>query len=358
MEIHDIEKPLGPKDSILIFNTDIPPSSRLSIMSDTEFEEMVLEWAYSYLQGQYVTVKRLGGAGDKGRDIIGYYENDEIDIYQCKHYKSQLAPSEYWIEFGKLCYYTYKGEYNVPKNYYIVTSQGIGPALSSLVDNPAKINKMLIQNWDNYCKNKITKEKPIELDNSFKEYIENFNFKMVKELAPIRLIDEYSKTKWFKYRFGGGMPKRPKFIRPADEIDSFEKEMPYIKQLIEVYKEKTKDVVKDINTLDCNKYIKEHFNRQRIVFHSAQALKRFTRDELIDEEPYEEIKEQLYQSVVDKSLELYESSFKRLTDTLDLAKIIPLEVRPLGLIQPMDKCGVCHELVNDRKLEWVEIDEN
>jgi hypothetical protein len=359
MEMCNIYKPTGPKDSNLIFNTDIPPIRRLSIMSDTEFEEIVLEWAYSYLlQNKYVSVKRMGGAGDKGRDIIGYCYNGDIDVYQCKQYKSQLMPGDYWVEFGKLCYYTYNSDYKVPKNYYIVASQGIGPTLTDMIDNPKKINKMLIKYWDSNCKNKITKKKLIELDNEFEKYINEFDFSIVKELTPIRLIDEYSKTKWFKYRFGGGLPKRPKVVKPQEKVEENEKKMIYIRQLIEVYKEKTIGKVSNMEDLKGNKSISEHFYRQRVVFHSAQALKRFTRDELIDEDPYEEIKEQIYQSVIDKSLEKYESSFERLNMTLDLAKIIPLEVQPLGLIQPVDKCGVCHELVNEKKLIWVAIDES
>ena len=47
------------------------------------------------------------------------------------------------VEFGKLCYYTFKGEY-VPQKYYIVASNGIGKSLRSLIENPSEINTKLI----------------------------------------------------------------------------------------------------------------------------------------------------------------------------------------------------------------------
>ena len=72
-------------------------------MSDKHFEEMTLEWADGYLKKQYVKVRMMGGAGDMGRDIVGYYDNKEIDIYQCKHYKDALIPSKFYLELGKLC---------------------------------------------------------------------------------------------------------------------------------------------------------------------------------------------------------------------------------------------------------------
>lgn len=39
------------------------------------------------------------------------------------------------VEFGKLCYYTFIGEYNIPQKYYIVASNGIGKSLRSLIEN-------------------------------------------------------------------------------------------------------------------------------------------------------------------------------------------------------------------------------
>ncbi|MFF5995186.1 hypothetical protein AAGS61_10565 [Lysinibacillus sp. KU-BSD001] len=79
-----------------------------------------------------------------GRDVIGYLkysQNDEAewDNYQCKHYDKALTPQVALLEVGKLCYYTFIGEFTVPKNYYFVSSRGIGPKLAKLIDNPERL---------------------------------------------------------------------------------------------------------------------------------------------------------------------------------------------------------------------------
>jgi len=57
-----------------------------------------------------------------GRDIlvIGADTKDGWDNYQCKHYQSRLAPSDVWIEFGKLVYYTHLGEYTYARRCHFV----------------------------------------------------------------------------------------------------------------------------------------------------------------------------------------------------------------------------------------------
>lgn len=353
MNFIELEKPKIPSNTINIFDNDIPPLNRLSLMSDEEFEEIVLEWAYFCLKDKYNDVKRLGGAGDMGRDIIGYYEDRSIDIYQCKHYQNQLSPSQFWIEFGKLCYYTYNNKFAIPKNYFIVTSKGIGPALNNLIDNPHTIALNLIDSWEQHCKTKITKESIIELDENFKSYIMNFDFSIVKEVSPTKLLDEYSKTKWFKYRFGGGLPKWEPVKNIPECIDENEKTMTYINQLIEVYKEKTNGNISSISDIEKNQRLKEHFHRQRISFHSSQALRRFTRDELIDESAYEQTKDEIFYSVIDTIEDDYKDGYTRLITAMNYIRTVPIDIYPLGPINPVDKCGTCHVLVNEERFRWI-----
>lgn len=353
MDFIDLKKPKIPSNTINIFNNDIPPLKRLSLMDDEEFEEIVLEWAYFYLKDKYNDVKRLGGAGDMGRDIIGYYEDGSADIYQCKHYQNQLNPSQFWVEFGKLCYYTYKAKFSIPKNYFIVTSKGIGPALTNLIENPDTIANKLIDNWQQHCKTKITKESIIELDEDFKSYIKNFDFSIVKEVSQTKLLDEYSETKWFKYRFGGGLPKRAPLDNIPEEIEENEETMTYINQLVEVYMEKTSGNISSVNDIEKNERLKQHFHRQRVSFHSSQALRRFTRDELIDESAYEQTKEEIFNSVIDMIEEDYKDGYTRLTTAMNYIRTVQIDIYPLGFINPVDKCGTCHVLVNEERFRWI-----
>ena len=356
MEFVEINTPSKPENGNIIFGTITPPSEKLSSMSDKEFERIVEEWAHGYLKEKYIDVRKIGGAGDKGRDVICYYKNGDIDIYQCKHYHSSIKPSNFWVEFGKLCYYTLKNEYKIPITYYVVANAGIGKSFNDLLEDTSKINDGLIKNWDTYCKKKITDTIEIELDNELKDYIKNFDFSIVKNFSILTLLEQYETTPWFKYRFGGGLIKRPKPEVPSKNLTEEEKKLEYINELIKVYAEYSKGKINSLEVLEKSNMLNEHFSRQRISYYSSQTLKRFSRDELLDEKIYDDIKDEIYCSVVDTSLQEYDNGFTRLKETLSEARKIVLATDELGNIHPNDKCGICHELVNDKKLRWVDIE--
>ncbi|MCR8852860.1 ABC-three component system protein [Lysinibacillus fusiformis] len=356
MELTKIKTPGKPTRGNIGIGTPIPPIKRLKLISNEDFEDIVLEWAYDYLKIKYDSVYRIGGAGDKGRDVVAILAGEDIskfDIYQCKHYGGLLAPSSFWVEFGKLCYYTFKKDYEIPQNYYIVTADGLGPAMLTYLANPSTINDDLIKNWDKYCKKGITAIEDITLDQTLESYIKSFDFKIVKEIQPIRLIDEYSQTKWFKYRFGGGLKKRPKAELPFETVDETEARLPYITQLLKVYSKYQDKEFKNVLELQEDEYIDGHFKRQRFDFHTAQSLKRFSRDEFIDEDPYEEAKSEIYSGVVDITVKKFGNELEKVNSTLEVARSLSLDGNELGKINPSDKVGMCHELVNDNKLKWV-----
>lgn len=154
MKTQPLSSPERPKNTSRIFDTT-EPQLRLKTMGEDEFERVVGEWAYSCLRKEkkYSNVALLGGSGDSGRDLVAYIDDNmqKFDIYQCKRYEKPLSPSTYMIEFGKLCYYTYIGEYVVPNKYYIVASNGIGQSLRKLIEHPKQINTELINTWDEKC---------------------------------------------------------------------------------------------------------------------------------------------------------------------------------------------------------------
>ncbi|MBY6269793.1 ABC-three component system protein [Parageobacillus thermoglucosidasius] len=355
MDLLEISAPPRPENGNIFFGTPLTPQQRIQVVSSEEFEQIVHEWAYDFLKKKYHAVYQLGGSGDKGRDIIAYIDDTKklIDIYQCKHYQKPLTPSQYWVEFGKLCYYTFNGDYPVPKNYFIVASQGLGQDLKDYLEKPEKINQALIDNWDKYCRKGITQKKEVILEPKLLSYIQAFDFKIVQEISILRLLDEYSQTKWFKYRFGGGLKKRPKAEKPPKTLDESERNLPYVIELLKAYSEHENTCFPTVESLNGNEYLKDHFQRQRVDYHSAQSLKRFSRDEFIDEDPYTEAKEEIYSGVVDICLQDYKSGLIRVNTTLSEARKISLDGNELGKINPSDKSGMCHELVNEFRLKWV-----
>lgn len=332
---------------------NIPPIDRLKIMSADDFEDLVLEWANGYVKNKYIKVSTMAGSGDKGRDIVAYYDDRKYDIYQCKHYKNPLSPSNYWIEFGKLCYYTYKKDYTVPRKYIIVASNGIGQELRDYIDKPESINSELIKQWDTYCKKSITKKEVISLEGDFLEYVKKFDFSIVDDLPPIELINQHKDTIYFKFRFGGGIKKRKKPCI-SKEISNEEEKMNYIKELLEVYSRRLGKDISSIEELKGNGKFYSHLSRQREDFYIAQALKRFSRDEYLDSEPYNDVKDEIYKGVIDSCEDYYESYFKRVNETLKVAREIALNTIELGTISPSEKSGVCHDLINNEEMSWLD----
>lgn len=362
MNVVPITVPQSSRDTSRIFDNTIDPLVRMRTIEAGEFEDIACEWASGYLTQfeNYKSVAQIGRSKDSGRDIVAYLDDSmqNFDIFQCKRYKDPLAPSGYMNEFGKLCYYTMIGKYNKPRKYIIVASNGIGQDLRDLVEHPSKINEELIATWDKYCsgKRKILAG-GLPLTPELKAYIQQFDFSIVAEIAPVTLIEQFAKTGWYKYHFGGGLKQRPKVTKPHDILKDDELRMNYVDQLLRVYSNHENIQIKDVSILKSKKSLHNHFKRQRESFHNAQALKRFARDELINDEIYDDVKIQVFHGVITTCESDYDSDLKRVDETVSRSQILPISSSELGVINVLEKSGICHELVNDGEMKWVNDDE-
>ena len=78
----------------------------LKVIDPDEWEVFTLELA-SVWKNQYARAVRCGGAGDMGRDVIVYQDDDsEWENFQCKHYGAPIGIAEAVIELAKLVYYS------------------------------------------------------------------------------------------------------------------------------------------------------------------------------------------------------------------------------------------------------------
>jgi hypothetical protein len=335
----------------------IDPINRVKVMNPNDWETLTEEWLDT--KKKYIKTERFGGAGDMGRDVIAYIDDPKLnvknykwDCYQCKHYTKSLAPSDIWTEFGKIIYYTFKQEYPVPKRYYFVAPHGVGTSLSVLLDNPEKLKSCLKENWDKYCKEKISEKEPIPLTNELLQYFEIFDFSIFDKVSPKQIIQEHKKHSNHLLRFGGGLPAR----KQETVIPSLESEthLRYIKQLKSAYNTDSKSEINDISLIDSSKY-KGHFQRSRKSFYSAEELRAFTRDNL-PLQVYEKFQEDIFDSIINLMENDYnENAFEKIKAVENQASITAIESSPIREVcQTVDKKGVCHQLVNDNKISWVE----
>ena len=340
-------------------NTSIEPIKQVQIMNEDEFERFITEWLCGCKKSKYTNVLRIGGAGDKGRDVIAKNTDGSVDVYQCKHYESPLTPSQFYIEFGKLCYYTYKGDVPIPKHYYIIASHGIGQKLAAIIEKPKSIVSSLIQNWESCCQDKISKTCKIVLDDALLHYIESFDFSIVEYYPMENIIDEHLGTVYGTLRFGGRQVKKLAVLHPPEVQEK--SEMTYIKALMDVYSEKAGGKIIDLTDLKNFSKWYDHFTRQRKDYYAAETIRRFVRDTLTDSNQFIILEDEIYDGIVDVYEMEYASGFERLNGVLSQAVQVnttkSLLDRKLNYIGNKERKGICHMLTEKKGLKWVQVDD-
>lgn len=329
----------------------ISPLLRLRIMSADEWEEFIEEWVDS-LQEHYYKVEKLGGAGDKGRDVIAIVDSSGVwDNYQCKHYGHPLRPSDIWTEIGKLVYYTSKGEFSCPRRYLFVAPQGVGTTLSDYLRSPEKLVQGLRDNWDKHCKTKITTTDIIELSTVDKQ-INKIDFSIFEYVKPSTIIDQHRKTSHFIPRFGGGLPKRA--VPPEPPTQPTPEESIYLKKILKAYSDYSNQHILSIDDLRDNDLI-EHYKDSRKEFYSAEALKRFSRDALSDGE-FQTLQQEFLDGIKDEIRNpSHANGYIRLLQVIKVARALQITSHALiDCLITKDRGGICHQLANENKsVTWV-----
>ncbi|MBF2089762.1 MAG: hypothetical protein IGR80_10135 [Synechococcales cyanobacterium K44_A2020_017] len=361
-------KPITPKAPVSCLSAEhvstglpIDKVIRVTTFSPEEWESFTEEWASSF-KDLYACVKRYGGAGDQGIDIAGYKTSEHLDSewdnYQCKHYDHALAPSDIWVEFGKLIYYSYKKSYSVPRRYYFVAPLGIGTRLTRLLRNPADLKQGIKSNWEKYCKDKIIKNTSIVLEKDLLDWFENFDFSIFSTKSVVEMIEQHSKTPFHSVRFGGGLPPRPAIPNPPEDHDAIESR--YIKQLLNAYASHLGTPINDIEELSTSSkpILRNDFSTQRERFYYAEYLRNYARDTVPDG-TFERLQKEIYHSVVDICDNDHRDGLARMKATVSQAAQIPIVSNPLAsVVQTQDKQGICHQLANEDQLIWVQTEED
>lgn len=322
------------------------------LFSPDQWECFVQEWVDS-LRDEYELVERCGGAGDMGRDVIASVKGGKgaWDNYQCKHYQRTLAPSDVWIELGKLAYYTLKKEYTYPRAYFFVAPKPVGPTLSNLLKKPCALRDGLLANWDKACRTEITKTEVIECDTAMKAHIESLDFSIFQSKPLLHIIEGHAKTRWHAARFGGGLPPRPEPLAPPNVPTS--NEAVFVGALRLAYAQHLKQDVENLDpVLAARDDLREHFHDARIEFYSAEGLRTFSRDTLPQGE-FEKLQDEVHSGIRDDVRGAHADGYQCVLTVVKTARALQLTSNPLTTrIHTRDRGGICHQLANDGKVRW------
>lgn len=356
IELKDINIPVSSPTYNDVVNNgpNIHPQKHIQLYDDKEWELFTEECTHS-LKQEYTYVRRAGGAGDQGIDIAAFRTDKGFsgkwDNYQCKHYDHALYPIDAFLELGKLCHYTFIGEYTVPENYYFIAPRGVGTSLSKLVRrNPTELKKLLISGWAKNCESKITSTAKIPLTAQFLNYVQAFDFSIVKDISILQLLDIHRKTPYYHHRFGGGLPSRPDNETPPEEIAKIE--VVYIQKLLNAYAEFLQKDQCEMTDVECNIVLKKHLRDARVKFYCAESLHKFSRDYLEAGE-FERLQENIFTGIENIILSEHANGFERVRNAVQEAYKIQIDSHPLKeRLEVQDRAGICHQLANNNRLSW------
>lgn len=158
---HPLERPKADSPNMLPnderINPNIVPLERLRAMDEDTYEDVVAAWAYCCVKSEeYQEVYRVGGAGDKGRDVIAYIDrkNDIFDL---------------------------------------------------LRDGARELKRLLKKDWNEHIKEKIGKGYGANLDSEMSDYIERFDYSIIRQVEPLKFIEDLrADGRYFFCYFGGG----------------------------------------------------------------------------------------------------------------------------------------------------------
>lgn len=332
----------------------ITVQNQISMMSADDWEDFIEEWMT--VKSEYYDFEKLGGAGDQGRDVIGYVtnpvRNDNYiwDNYQCKHYSYPLRPSNIWVEIGKVCHYSYIKEYPFPRKYYFISPIGIGTKLSNLLKKPSLLKQDLYDNWENYCRSHITDTKPIDLTEDFRKYIESLDFTVFDKIPTIKIINEHSKTRFHCMRFNVPLPPKPLPLQPPPTLAH--NEINYVNKLIQAYNSHCLSDIKDVDTANKTPTYQKHLKRSREDFFHAETLRNFSRESLPVGE-FEILQSQFLNGILDIVESEHPNGFERVKAAVVQSKMLQLPITPLtACLTPNERGGICQQLANNNEVSW------
>lgn len=345
---------LGAEVQQIVNSDKYPPSSLALLLSSSDWESFIEDCCRILMvkDGKYKFVKRLGGAGDAGRDVEARYIDELLpgqwDLYQAKHYSKSIGESILYPELAKVFHFVSADVFPVPNIYYICAPLNTTPKLHDLIAHPDRHKVAFLKAWEegSHGVSKFT----FPLTDRTRGVVEEFDFSNIKELPIKDLVSIHSRDYEAHEALFGVV--RPREKNPPTPVMPSSQEIRYIEELLNVYEEHGGASL-DIEAALASSAYGEHLSGCRGEFYSAEGLKRFSRDVMPGE--FEKLMESVYSGVKRvNSSPMHRIGLERLEAVLQAAANLPVTDNPLyRRLLPADLPGTCHQLVNDERMKWV-----
>lgn len=335
----------------------IQPSSQVLLLSPDQWEDFILAAARQRALpsgNRYATVKRLGGAGDGGRDIEARYDTalvrDGWDLYQAKHYRQGLTQSDAFPEMAKFFKQLALKTYPRPNYYYLCCPHAVGNELhNTMAAGAAAFKAKFVDAWKN--ENTGMKGRAAELTTDVQAAIDDFDFDRFIECPVHDLLAWHALDKAAHYHLFGIVPERgdddPMPAHPAEH------EGMYVDELLRVYTEHKASPVA-LADLPGSEY-EDHFDSHRQIFYCAEGLQRFSRDIYPNEPEFERLLEMVHAGIRPTVAQLrLKTGMERVDAAVERASTLQVQESRLSpQLRGGDLPGTCHHLANGGRLKWV-----
>ena len=361
----DIEPPASrsvPNAAQVSAGIPIPPVRLIQILSADEWEEFTEEWlTFHKSRGAYDSVKRFSGPGDLGLDVVAFETSAGFakpwDSFQCKHYDHALWPTDVYGEIGKLIYHSFlrtppfNQASRLPSRHVFVAPHGVGITLGRLLRDPSRLKEEVRGSWDSHCVPALGVGVEAPLKDKLLAYFESFDFSIFEDRTAAALVEEHSQTPFHAARFGRGLPAREETETPPTEPTPAESV--YLRKLLSAYGDHLRTSIADSHALAVHSDLKLHFERQRELFFSAEGLRNFARDRT-PPRTFETLQDDIFHGVIDVCESSHADALERVRKTVAAAGQLSVSGNALvGVTRVADKQGICHQLANQDRLEWI-----
>ncbi|MBI3713374.1 MAG: hypothetical protein HY253_10500 [Burkholderiales bacterium] len=343
------------KNKIVVKHGALPPSVQVQHFSAAQWEEFIEAACVSRLMGSknYAQVKRLGNAGDAGRDVearlVHVLLEGQWDLYQAKHYNHRLTPSDVFGELVKFFGHVEAKTYPRPRYYYVCSPQNAGPDLHDLIAAPDKFKQRFLSDWQSGATG--LKGKSHLLTPAMNALVDEFDFADIKECLLRDLLQWHEVNTSAHYElFGLENERGDDPTMPAMPTTN---EQHFIEELVGVYAEDSKTNM-SLSDVVSSKIYSEHFSACRSEFYCAEGLKRFSRDIYPDDEFGHLLTMVLSGIRSTVAHPKHKTGLDRLTAAIELASGLTITDSKLhSRLRGGDLPGTCHHLVNEQRVKWI-----
>lgn len=351
-QLSDLEPPIA--HSVSLAGPPVTPQQRIYFYSSDEWEIFIREWATG-LAGDYVQIKRLGGPSDKGVDVAAFKTKHGFegawDCFQGKHYATSLTLSDAIPEMVKLFAGVVAGHYVTPERYCFLAPRGCGATLNRLLSSPSKLREEFLKRAEGSSTHMA--HLPAETVQAIRDLATATDFSIFESVEILDALETHRRTPYFTARFGGPLPIRPAIEMPPEELGDHETW--YVRKLIDVYLEQHPADPLDESALSTHPRFGEHFQRQRISFYSAEALRLYARDS-VPEGTFEALQDDVHGGVIDVAEANHACGLDRLREVLTQSTQLDLSAHALVSVSRVeDRKGICHQLANEDRLTWTDV---